>query len=102
MNKHKFLALGPTWCYQELRLGGPQAQEGELIDRVEVPDHRPRLVGDALHQAGHLRRCRVVKAALSDSPLHTHSNNSLALEPRSYLAVDDNDTGHSFVVLQPL
>ena len=77
VNKHKFLALGPTWCYQELRLGGPQAQEGELIDGVEVPDHRPRLVGDALHQAGHLRRCRVVKAALSDSALHTHGNNEI-------------------------
>jgi len=67
----------PTWCNEELCLGGPQAQEGELIDGVEVPDHRPRLVGDALHQAGHLRRCRVVKAALGDSALHTHGNNEM-------------------------
>ena len=75
--KHQNVNKCPTWCNEELCLGGPQAQEGELVDGVEIPDHRPRLVGDALHQAGHLRRCRVVKAALSDSALHTHGNNKI-------------------------
>lgn len=72
------------WCNHDFIFLGADAQEREVVLRIDVPHGAPRLHDEAVHEARVLDRRGVVHSAFDRNTFRINHNDSL----HSFLALD--------------